>query len=113
MNGSETFTADHLILVRVACPDQIERRLDDAVLGSSRDERGCSEIACRVQHRGEDVGDRIDGDQDPDPFGGQTDREKERREHDERAARDAWHGERQEHRSERDRRELPAWSGTP
>ena len=44
----------------------------------------------------------------PIPSAGRSDREKERREHDERAARNARHGEREEDRGEGDRRQAAA-----
>src|SRR3984893_19028960 len=81
-----------------------ERSLVDAVITASRDERGGNEMAGCVQHRGEDVGERVDGDQDPNSLGRQTDGKKEWCQHDERAARNARHGERTEHSSESDRR---------
>src|SRR5256885_885517 len=80
-----------------------ERSLIDAVITASRDERGCNEMARCVQHRGENVGERVDCDQDPDSFGRQTDGEKEWCQHDERAARNARHGERKEDGGESDR----------
>src|SRR6476660_5150983 len=80
-----------------------ERSLVDAVITASRDERGCNEMAGCVQHRGEDVGDRVDCDQDPDSFSRQTDGKKEWCQHDERAARNSRHGEGKEHSGESDR----------
>src|SRR5262245_25771076 len=55
----------------------------------SRDERSRREIARGVQHRGEEIWNGVDGDQNPDPLGWQAEGEEEWREHDERAARDA------------------------
>src|SRR6185369_8978626 len=104
MNGSETLMADDLIRLTFACSDQIERGLVDAVIAASRDERCCSEMAGCVQHRGEDVGNRVDCDQDPDSFGRETGGQKKWRQHDERATRNARHGEGKEHCGESDRR---------
>ena len=73
------------------------------VITASRDDRGGNEMAGCVQHRGEDVGDRVDCDQDPDSFGRQTDGKKEWCQHDEGAARNARHGERKKHCRESDR----------
>src|SRR5258707_7901716 len=80
-----------------------ERSLVDAVITASRDERGGNEMAGCVQHRGEEVGERVDCDQNPDSLGRQTDGKKEWCQHDERAARNARHGERKEHCGESDR----------
>ena len=76
------------------------------IVAAARDERRRGEIARDVEHRGEEVGNRVDRDQDADALDWQPDGEEERREHDERAARDARRGEREEHRGEGDRGQL-------
>src|SRR5262249_1353846 len=69
----------------------------------SRDERSRCQIASGVQHRGEEIWNGVDGDQNPDPFGWQAEGEEEGREHDERAARDARDAEGEEDCGEGDR----------
>src|SRR6185369_6057993 len=73
----------------------------------SCDERSRCEIAGGVQHRGEEVRNGVDGDQNPDSLGWQAEGEEEWREHDERAARDARDGECEEDRGEGDRGQAP------
>src|SRR5580704_11586428 len=74
-------------------------------VSSSYNRRG-GEIAGGVEHRREQVGDRVYRDQYPDPFGRQAYRQEERREHEKRAAWDARRGERQEHTRHRDQPQL-------
>src|SRR6185436_5830709 len=69
----------------------------------SRDEHSRCEIAGGVQHRGEEVRNGVDRDQNPDPLGWQAEGEEKWREHDERAARNARDGKGEEDRGEGDR----------
>src|SRR5262249_33209330 len=71
----------------------------------SRDERSRCEIASGAQLRGEEIWNGVDGDQNPDPLGWQSEGEEEWREDDERAARDARDAEGEEDRGEGDRRQ--------
>ena len=73
-----------------------------------RNQRCRGEITRGVEHGGEQIWNRIHRDEDADPFRRKTDGQKERRQQDERAARNAGHGKRQEHRGECDRGELTA-----
>src|SRR5437667_12090892 len=69
----------------------------------SGDEHSRCEIASGVQHRGEEVRNGVDRDQNPDPLDWQAEGEEEWREHDERAARNARDGKGEEDRGEGDR----------
>src|SRR5665811_1435812 len=80
-------------------------------LRRSRDDRRRREIARHVERRREQIGERIDRDENADPLGRKPDGGKERREHDEGAARNARHSEREEDRRERNRRQLACMKG--